>query len=61
MAKSEASLDELVKIWAQVEAYWKTMNDPLPYPWVEAKFKLSVFKTTLEQKNLKIPFSFGSV
>ena len=64
MPRADASLDELIKTWEQVEEYWKVMNDSLtvlPYPLVEAKFKMSVFKTTLIQKNLKIPFSFGSV
>ena len=61
MAKLVATEEELVELWEQVEKYWESLETSLPYPWAEAKFKLSMFKTTLALKNLKMPYRFGSV
>lgn len=61
MAKKEATEKELVELWEQVEKYWESLDDPLSYPWVEAKFKLSMFRTTLSLKSLRMPYRFGNL
>lgn len=52
---------ELTEVWDQVCDFWDAQPNPIQLPWVEAKFKLSVFKVTLAQKHLKIPISLGSI
>lgn len=59
MATKEATEEELRDIWEKVETFWDSMPNKLEFPWVEAKFKVSVFRTTVSQKGLRIPHYLG--
>ena len=52
---------ELMDVWDKVCEFWDKQPGAIQLPWVEAKFKLAVFKTTLSQKHLKIPINLGSI
>lgn len=56
----EATLEELNDTWAKVGDYWNNMPDKMEYPWVEAAFKVAVFRITLNQRWLRIPTMLGS-
>lgn len=59
MARRDATEEELLEIWDGACTFWNTMKGSLDRPWVEARFKLATFKTTIEQKGLKIPIKLG--
>lgn len=59
MPKKEATEKELRELWEAASAYWDKMDGNLDLPWVEAKFKLSIFKTTIGQRGLRIPINLS--
>lgn len=66
MRKHEATLTELRAEWERVEEFWNKMNaiqgddgGMMDYPWVRARFNLSVFNTMLSQRGWKVPIMLG--
>lgn len=52
----EATEEEYLELWDCTAKFWDAIkNNSITTPWVEYKFRLGVFKTTLSQKCWKKP------
>lgn len=55
----EATREELDEVWQNTEDYWNKMSDKMDMPWVKARFMLSIFKSGLSMKGLRVPMMMG--
>ena len=53
-----ATSEELQEVWRNTCVYWDRIPRKIDLPWIEARFKLDVFKTAVKQKGLRIPARF---
>ena len=60
MARKDATEEQINLAWGRAISFWDTLEEStLKQPWVEANFKLKIFKLTLAQQGLKLPPRMG--